>query len=77
MLPFQRLVKRYGAGAAFFAAATPIPRRPGVRPARPCQIQPRAVLHRHPDRKDSPQLRHRVCLALPWTLHSHAVPGKH
>ena len=25
MLPFQRLVKRYGAGAAFFAAATPIP----------------------------------------------------
>jgi len=25
MLPFQKLVKRYGAGAAFFAAATPIP----------------------------------------------------
>ena len=25
MRPFQRLVKRYGAGAAFFAAATPIP----------------------------------------------------
>ena len=25
MLPFQRLVKRYGAGAAFVAAATPIP----------------------------------------------------
>ena len=25
MLPYQRLVKRYGAGAAFFAAATPIP----------------------------------------------------
>ena len=25
MKPFERLVKRYGAGAAFFAAATPIP----------------------------------------------------
>jgi membrane protein DedA with SNARE-associated domain len=25
MRPFERLVKRYGAGAAFFAAATPIP----------------------------------------------------
>ena len=25
MRPFQKLVKRYGAGAAFFAAATPIP----------------------------------------------------
>ncbi len=25
MMPFQRLVKRYGAGAAFVAAATPIP----------------------------------------------------
>ena len=25
MRPFQRLVKRYGAGAAFFAAATPVP----------------------------------------------------
>lgn len=25
MKPFQRLVKRYGAGAAFFAAATPMP----------------------------------------------------
>ena len=25
MKPFQKLVKRYGAGAAFFAAATPIP----------------------------------------------------
>lgn len=25
MRPFQRLVKRYGAGAAFIAAATPIP----------------------------------------------------
>jgi membrane protein DedA with SNARE-associated domain len=25
MCPFERLVKRYGAGAAFFAAATPIP----------------------------------------------------
>ena len=25
MRPFQRLVKKYGAGAAFFAAATPIP----------------------------------------------------
>ena len=25
MLPFQKLVKKYGAGAAFFAAATPIP----------------------------------------------------
>ncbi len=25
MRPFQRLVKRYGVGAAFFAAATPIP----------------------------------------------------
>lgn len=25
MRPFQRLVKRYGAGAAFFASATPIP----------------------------------------------------
>lgn len=25
MLPFQKLVKRYGASAAFFAAATPIP----------------------------------------------------
>ena len=25
MGPFERLVKRYGAGAAFFAAATPIP----------------------------------------------------
>ena len=25
MRPFQRLVKRYGAGAAFVAAATPIP----------------------------------------------------
>ena len=24
-MPFQRLVKRYGAGAAFIAAATPIP----------------------------------------------------
>lgn len=25
MRPFERLIKRYGAGAAFFAAATPIP----------------------------------------------------
>ncbi|NIP62758.1 MAG: DedA family protein [Nitrosopumilaceae archaeon] len=25
MRPFERLVKRYGAGAAFFAAATPVP----------------------------------------------------
>lgn len=25
MQPFERLIKRYGAGAAFFAAATPIP----------------------------------------------------
>jgi len=25
MRPFERLVKRYGAGAAFFAAATPMP----------------------------------------------------
>jgi membrane protein DedA with SNARE-associated domain len=25
MKPFERLIKRYGAGAAFFAAATPIP----------------------------------------------------
>ena len=25
MLPFQRLVKKYGAAAAFVAAATPIP----------------------------------------------------
>ena len=25
MRPFEKLVKRYGAGAAFFAAATPIP----------------------------------------------------
>jgi len=25
MKPFERLVKRYGAGAAFFAAATPVP----------------------------------------------------
>ena len=56
MRPFERLVKRYGAGAAFFAAATPIPDDFSVCPIRASKIQSKKIFRCHFDWKDCSEL---------------------
>ena len=64
MLPFQRLVKKYGAAAAFVAAATPIPDDLVYVPLGLAKYNPRRFFHFNTFRKTSFMLHPCIIITL-------------
>ena len=68
MRPFERLVKRYGAGAAFFAAATPIPDDLVYVPLGLAKYNPTSFLYCNSYWQTSTKLRNCFCLPQSWIV---------